>query len=132
MGIGADPSSLYIYQHETSNDADGQAMGEFFQTGYYTLNEGDNQTFLDWVFPDAKWGQLSQGQTGQLNITFLVAQYPGDTPIEFGPYTVSQATQYFYTRLRGRLLSVKVGGSPVGTFWRIGALRYRFSSDGRI
>lgn len=130
--IGADPSSLYLYQHETSNDADGQAMGEFFRTGYFALGEGDQQTFLDWVFPDAKWGQLSQGQTGQLNITFFISQYPGDTPIQYGPYTVSQATEYFYTRARGRLVAVQVGGSPVGTFWRIGALRYRFAPDGRI
>ena len=130
--IGADPSSLYLYQHETSNDADGQAMGEFFRSGYFVIGEGDQQTFCDWVWPDAKWGQLSQGQTGQMNIWFYVAQYPGDTPIQYGPYTVSQATEYFYTRFRGRLVSVQVGGSPVGTFWRIGALRYRFAPDGRI
>ena len=130
--IGADPSSLYIYQHETSNDADGQPMGEFFRTGYYTLSEGDFQTFVDWVFPDGKWGQYSQAQDGQFNITFFVAQYPGDVPIEYGPYTVSQAVQYFYTRFRGRLVSVQVGGSPAGTWWRTGAIRYRFSSDGRI
>ena len=29
------------HQHETSPDADGQAMAPFFQTGYYALSEGD-------------------------------------------------------------------------------------------
>lgn len=130
--IGADPSSLYLYQHETSNDADGQAMGEFFQTGYYTISEGDFQTFVDWVWPDMKWGQYSQAQTAQVEITFLVAQYPGDTPTAYGPYTMTQAIEYFYTRFRGRLVSVRVGGSTVGSWWRIGALRYRFSQDGRV
>ena len=130
--IGADPSSLYIFQHETSNDADGQAMGEFFRTGYYTISEGDFQSFVDWVWPDMKWGQYSQAQTAQVQISFFVAQYPNDTPVQYGPYTMTQAIEYFYTRFRGRLVSVQIGNSTVGSFWRTGAVRYRFSQDGRI
>jgi hypothetical protein len=130
--IGADPVSLNLYQHETSNDAAGQPMGEYVQTGYFTLGEGDFQTFVDWVWPDMKWGQYSQAQTANVSISFLVSQYPGDTPITYGPYTVSQAVEYFYTRFRGRLVSVLIGNSTVGSFWRTGALRYRFSQDGRI
>ena len=42
-----------------------------FQTGYYTLSEGDFQTFVDWVWPDMKWGFAGQSQTAQLSITFL-------------------------------------------------------------
>ena len=130
--IGADPASLYLYQHETSNDADGQAMNEYFQTGYYSLSEGDFQTFVDWVWPDFKWGFYGQTQSAQVSVTFFVAQYPSDTPIQYGPYTMSQAIKYFYTRFRGRLVSVRIGGSTVGSWWRIGLLRYRYSQDGRV
>ena len=130
--IGADPSSLYLYQHETSNDADGQAMGEFFQTGYYTLSEGDFISFVDWIFSDMKWGQYSQAQTAQVQLTFFVAAYPSDTPVQYGPYTLSQAIDQFYTRFRGRLVSIRIGNSTVGSFWRTGALRYRYAPDGRI
>jgi len=38
--IGADPVTGLLYQHETSNDADLQAMQPYFQSGYFTLSEG--------------------------------------------------------------------------------------------
>jgi len=130
--IGADPTTLLLQQHETSNDADGVAMLPSFQTGYYALNEGDQKTFIDWIWPDAKWGMVSQAKTAALQITFLTLDYPGDTPQVFGPYTVTQATEYFYTRLRARLLAVKISSSDLGSFWRIGNIRYRYAPDGKI
>lgn len=130
--VGADPSTLLLYQHETSNDADGQAMAPFFQTGYFTLNEGDLKTFVDLVWPDMKWGQVSQPKTATVLITFYVVDYPGDTPQVFGPYPVTQSTQYFNTRLRGRLVSIRISSTDLGSFWRIGAVRYRFAPDGKF
>lgn len=130
--IGADPVTNLLYQHETSNDADLQAMQPFFQSGYFTLSEGDLKTFIDLIWPDMKWGKLSQSQTATVQISFYVADYPGDTPTVFGPYSVTQATQYFNTRLRGRLVSIRISSSDLGSFWRIGALRYRFAQDGKF
>lgn len=130
--IGADPDSLLLYQHETSNDADGQVMPSSFQTGYYTLGEGDFKTFIDWVWPDMKWGQFIQAQRATVQITFLVVDYPGDTPQVFGPYPVNVATKYFYTRLRGRLVAVKISSNDLGSFWRIGNIRYRYAQDGKM
>lgn len=130
--IGADPSMLLLYQHETSNDADGQAMSPFFQSGYFTLNEGDLMTFVDLVWPDMKWGMRSQAQNAVVQISFYVVDYPGDTPRVFGPYSVTQATEYFNTRLRGRLVSIRISSDDLGSFWRVGALRYRWASDGKF
>lgn len=130
--IGADPVSRYLYQHEISNDADGQAMLPYFQSGYFSIAEGDNMSFIDLFWPDMKWGQYSQAQSATVQISFLVADYPGDTPTLFGPYSVTQATQYFNTRLRGRLVAVKISSSDLGSFWRIGALRYRYAPDGKF
>jgi len=130
--IGADPASLYLYQHETSNDADGSAMLPSLQTGYYAISEGDMKSFLDWCWPDFKWGMWDGSQNASIQITFFATDYPGQTPEVFGPYSVTQATQYFYTRLRGRLISVKISSQDLGTFWRIGCIRYRFAPDGQI
>ena len=47
--IGADPNTLYIYQHEMSTDADGQAMPSSFQTGYFTMTNADVKMFVDQV-----------------------------------------------------------------------------------
>jgi hypothetical protein len=130
--IGANPSDLSLYQHEVSNDAAGTAMLPFFQTGYYAIAEGDQKTFIDWIWPDFKWSKYNQAQMATVQITFFVVDYPGDTPQQFGPYSVTQATEYFYTRLRGRLISVKVSSSDLGSFWRIGNIRYRYAPDGKI
>src|SRR5882672_9952193 len=130
--VGADPTTLYLYQHETSNDADGQAMNPSFQTGYYAIAEGDNKTFIDLIWPDMKWGQYNQAQNATVKITFYVVDYPGDTPTAYGPYSVTKATQFFNTRLRGRLVSVNISSDDLGSFWRIGALRYRYAADGKF
>jgi hypothetical protein len=130
--IGANAQDLDLYQHETSNDADAAPMNSWFQSGYFSVSEGDMMSFIDLVWPDMKWGQLDQSQTAQVQISFLVANYPGDTPTVYGPYTVTQATEYFNTRLRGRLVAVKIASNDLGSFWRIGNIRYRYAPDGKF
>lgn len=130
--IGSDPHTLLLQQHETSNDADGLAMDSSFQTGYFAIDEGDMKTFIDWIWPDMKWGQFNQAQTATVKITFLVKDYPGDSPQVFGPYSVTQASAYFYTRLRGRLVAIKIESTDLGSFWRLGLIRYRYAPDGKI
>jgi hypothetical protein len=130
--IGADPTTLLLYQHETSNDAAGNAMSSYVQTGYAALGEGDQKTFIDWIWPDMKWGQYDASQSATVQISFYVCDYPGQTPTVYGPYSVTQATEYFYTRFRGRLVSVRVASSDLGSFWRIGMIRYRWAPDGQI
>jgi len=130
--IGADPTTLYLYQHETSTDADGQAMNSNFQTGYFAMSEADVLTFVDQVWPDMKWGYYGGSQNATINITFYVANYPGDTPSVYGPYSVTQNTQFISPRFRGRLVSINIGSTDVGSFWRIGNMRYRLEADGKF
>jgi len=129
--IGATPSGL-IYQHETSPDADGQPMNSSFQTGYFALSEGDMMTYIDQFWPDAKWGTYNGVNNANIQLTFYVANYPGDTPAVYGPYTVTQATQYIVPRFRGRLVSIKIASDDIGSFWRMGAMRYRYQPDGKF
>ncbi len=132
--IGADPVSKLLMQHDSPgvNDANGAAMVSNFRTGNFAIAEGDFNSFVDLVWPDMKWGTYGAAQTANVQITFYVSQYPGDTPVAYGPYTVTQATQYFNTRFRGRLMSVEIGSSDVGSFWRIGNIRYRYAPDGKF
>jgi len=129
IGAGANE---YIYQHETSPDADGSAMYSSFQTGYFVMNEADLKMFVDQVWPDMKWGYFGGAQNANVNLTFYVADYPGQTPNAYGPYTMTQATTYITPRFRGRLTAIKLESSDVGTFWRIGNIRYRFQPDGKF
>jgi hypothetical protein len=128
--IGAD-SNLKIYQHETSNDADGAAINASFQTGYFAVQDGDLKTFLDQVWPDMKWGLYDQAQSATVTITFLTADYPGDTPRSYS-YTVNQNTQFVTPRLRARLVAIKIESSDLGSFWRVGNIRYRYQPDGKF
>jgi hypothetical protein len=121
----------YIYQHETSTDADGVAMDSYFQTGYFVLNEADVKMFIDQVWPDMKWGYYGGTQGANILLTFYVTDYAGQTPIAYGPYTLTQATTYITPRFRGRLVSIKIESNDIGSFWRLGNLRYRIQADGK-
>ena len=129
--IGATPEGL-IYQHETSQNADGFPMTSYFQTGYFTLSDGDVLTYIDQFWPDAKWGYYEGVQDANLLLTFYVLNYPGDTPKVYGPYDVVKTTQYIVPRFRGRLVSIRIESNDIDSFWRMGAMRYRFAPDGKF
>jgi hypothetical protein len=111
----------YIYQHETSNDADGAAIESGFTTGYSALSEGDQMMFIDQVWPDMKWGFVDEPKTAVVKITFYVTNYPGDEPIQYGPYDVTQGTQYLSVRMRGRLIAMSASSTDLGSFKVMGA-----------
>lgn len=129
--IGADPVAGYIYQHETSPDADGQPMNSTFTTGYFALSDGDQKIYIDEVWPDMKWGTYGGTATANVQITFNVTDFPGQTPATYGPYTVTQQTQWINPRMRGRLMSITLSSGDLGSFWRLGLPRYRIQPDGR-
>lgn len=135
IGAGSDQ---YLYQHETSVDADGQPMTSYFQTGYFAMSEADVKMFVDQVWPDMKWGYYGGPQGANIKITFYVTDYPGISPssssppaVAYGPFTVTQATEFITPRFRGRLVSIRVESDEIGSFWRLGNIRYRYQIDGK-
>ena len=124
--------NYFLYQHETSTDADGEAMNSYFQTGYFTLSEADVLTFIDQVWPDMKWGYYNGSQGANILLTFYVTQYPTEAPVAYGPYTLTDATTYITPRFRGRLVSIRIESNDVDSFWRLGNIRYRLQPDGRF
>ena len=125
----------YIFQHETSTDADGAPMNSYFQTGYFALTEAEVKMFVDQVWPDMKWGYFNGTQGANVLLTFYVTDYAGTapTPTEiFGPYTMTQATTFLTPRFRGRLVAIRIESNDPGSFWRLGNIRYRFQPDGKF
>jgi hypothetical protein len=120
-----------IYQHETGNDAAGSPMSWSYETGYFRIAEGEDYAFVDQWRPDFKFGEFGQSTGAQINMTFKVANFSGDTPELHGPFLVDQSTQYITTRFRGGLVSILFEGSDLGSFSRLGYVRYRFSADGQ-
>lgn len=128
IGAGSD---FGIYQHETSNDAAGAVMNSYIQTGYFSIQEGELKTFVDQVWPDMKWGMYDQSQGAEVKITFLTADYPGDTPRSY-EFNVTNGTQFVTPRFRARLVAIRVESGDLGSFWRLGNIRYRFQPDGKF
>jgi hypothetical protein len=122
----------YIYQHETSSNADGAAMNSYFQTGYFVLSEADIKMFIDQVWPDMKWGYFGGSQSANILLTFYVADYAGQEPLVYGPYTLTQATTYITPRFRGRLVSIRIESNDINSWWRLGNFRYRLQPDGKF
>lgn len=128
--IATSPGGV-IYQHETGNDADGQPMQWSWTTGYFRLAEGEIYPMVDQIRPDWKFGQYGQSQNAQISMTFNMVDFPGDTPRTYGPYTVQQSTQFLSTRMRGGLMSITASGADLGSFSRLGYVRFRYGEAGR-
>lgn len=128
--LSASPGGI-IYQQESTNDADGQPLMWSYTTGYFTIGEGEDFAFVDQILPDFIWGTYGGAASAQVQMSFNVVNYPGDTPTVYGPYTVTQATQFLSVRIRGRQMSWTVAGADLGSFVRQGNLRYRWRPDGR-
>ncbi len=128
--IGANPTGV-IYQHEQGYDNDGNPMSTSFTTGFFYLAEGEDFAFVDQIYPDFKWGTFAGAKTAQVQLSFNVVNYPEDTPTVFGPYTLTQASQYISVRFRGRMMSITVASNDLGSFYRLGKVRYRYAMDGR-
>jgi hypothetical protein len=128
IGAGSDG---YIYIHETSNDNAGTPINASFKTGYFSLTNGNDLVFVDWVLPDMKWGQYSQAQNAAVKITFNVTDYAGQEPTAYGPFTFTKNTPYIEPRFRGRFVQIVVESTDAGSFWRLGSIRYRYATSGR-
>jgi hypothetical protein len=143
LSVSSSAPGYGVFQHEGDKNGNTYVDGEnlngetiaikpYFRTGYFVLSEGDQQIFIDQVWPDMKWGLTSTGlDDAKVYITFYATNYPGDTPVQYGPYEMTQDNQYLSIRLRARLMSISLSSHDEGTFWRLGNIRYRFQPDGK-
>ena len=129
MPLGADTSGQ-IWQHETGTSITGAGLPSF-QTGWWSITEGEDIPFIDLIIPDFIWGIRSGSPNASINITFYGVDYPGDAPTIYGPYTVTQATEYINVRIRKRLMSAFIQSNNSSEFFRLGRIRFRFATSGR-
>lgn len=126
--IGADGAS-FLQQHETSSDADGAAMTDVSATsGYADITEGTQFVFVDQIIPDF----YMTGTNPSVTLTIYTTNWPGTPATVFGPYIVTPTTQYITIRTRARQIAFKIESDSLGTFWRLGAVRYRGAASGRV
>jgi hypothetical protein len=126
--IGSDTAGV-LYQHEVGEVITGAGLPSL-RTGWWSIADGNEMAFVDYVIPDFKFGTFADPTSASISITFFSVDYPGDSPRTYGPYTVGASTEYLTPRIRGRLMSVLVQ-SETNEFWRLGRIRYRFAPSGR-
>jgi hypothetical protein len=130
MPLSATPTGN-IFQQETTFDASGVPLNASFTTGYFMIGEGEDFVFVDQIMPDMKWGVYPGTGTASLTFTFTATNFPGDGLTTYGPYTMVQGTTYFNTRIRARQIACTIQSNDLGSFWRLGRIRYRWSPAGR-
>ncbi len=132
--IGIDANGL-MQQHEVAIDADGSAMMESIQSGYFDIGDGEMYVFIERMIPDFDFaGSTTTAPNLQITVYFL--EYPNDAnngigPVSCGPFTITNKTQVLILRGRSRQASLKIQGMGLGTVWRIGAVRHNGQQDGR-
>jgi hypothetical protein len=136
IAVGVTPASSLIMQHEMGNDANGKPINWFAMTGFFMLSDGEDKTFVDLVIPDFRWRRWQQPQSvsAQVQITLFTAEYPDDPQdqwVFYGPFIVTNATGAFEPRCRGRYFGAIIQGNDLGSFARLGGIKFRFSPDGR-
>jgi len=141
----------FIYQHEVGNDAavgtSTTAMLSSFQTGYFQLSEGENLVFVDQIWPDMQWGTYSGNKNATVYLTIYYTNYgtdPATSPstsyysgspsntVSSVTFPMTQATEYVSCRIRARFMAFSLSSQDVGTFWRLGGVKYRYQPDGKF
>lgn len=125
-------SAGLIYQHETSNDADGSPMISFVESGEFLLSEGSLAMFVDQVRPDMKYGQEGQPPTATISVTITTMNDVTGEEQTSGAMNFTTATTYLTTRVRGNRAKVRIESSDLGSWWRLGRMRFRVAPDGRF
>jgi hypothetical protein len=135
MTLPGGVTSQLMWQ-EMGRDADTSAMDWWFRTGLFLLNEGEDFMFVDRCRPDFRYRKFGDPvtKTAQVQITLYSqdeSDNPSKPPAVYGPFLCSDSSGPFDPRARGRYFSLKVEGNDLGSFARLGAVKFRFCPDGR-
>lgn len=116
VSSGATPNPVMLdtvglmYEHEVGGDRGDEVP--YLDSGPIEIADGDQFMDAQRLIPDEQ-------TLGDVNATFYVANYPTDTEIVFGPYSLATPTD---VRFQARQARVKLSQN-VETDWRVGVFR---------
>ena len=129
--MGVDLNS-FLQQAETGVSGDGQSIVSSARTGWFKLQNGLDIAFVERIIPDF----VIEGNP-QLTMSVFTANYPNDTPVQYGPFTAAEV-EYFIVRSRTRLAAIQIdcvspnpSSGTVGAFWRHGETLIKAFPAGR-
>ena len=114
-----------LYNHETGNSDNGNAMNCFIESGELEIDETGNRTYLiDKIVPDA-----TMTTNTNLKVEFKCKKYPNGTEVTKGPFTITSSTQKVSTRVKGRQIAIKYSSNGTNDEWSIGDFRINATED---
>lgn len=120
-----------IYQHEVGEDDSGLPINAFIESGYLDIASGDQFTYVDQIIPDIKFGIPTSPRNGTVYVTVKMIDFPSDEPRLYGPFPMNKLTPFVTLRARGRQMALRFESDDLGSFWRLGRIRYNGVADGR-
>ncbi len=101
--------------------------GAMITSGFNDLDDGSSMIFIDRLIPDFRM----EGDDPQIQLNFMVRDYPGGPITTAGPFTITPSTEFVNIWLRGREWAEQIIFD--GASWaRRGVPRIRISRDGRL
>lgn len=119
-------STGVIYEHESTLNADEEALDWTLRTGYIDLADGNNSVNIDGYVPDMK------RHVGVIDITFNSKEFPADTaPLHTETETIDEGQGIVDLRHFGRQVQFTLSQTGVidGDF-RLGAQRVEIGNSG--
>lgn len=112
------------FNHEIGDDADGEPIVAFIDSGDFDLGEGDSMMFIDEVIPDF---------TVQNNVKlyFKTRYYPLSDQVREYIGVVYPDTLKIDTRIRGRQMAFRIESNEIGDYWKYGSTRVNQRTDGK-
>jgi hypothetical protein len=128
--VGADRSSALrnplmvspagrLFNHELREVSITTGPIPFCETAPIEIGQGDQQTFVDYIYPDAE-------RAPNIRAKFKVRDMPQDTPREYGPFDMANPVP---VRVRGRQIQVRFEGRDPD--WAVGSMRLNIKPGGR-
>jgi hypothetical protein len=116
-----------VDQHDIGYDANGVAAPWSATTGIIMIAEGEAVTFVQDLLPDF----ATDGTSPTVSLMVNFYDYPNSPPRAHGPFLLTPTTPVVHPRGRGRGVQFVFSGSDLGTFTRLGNVRYRGAPDGK-
>ena len=123
-GYNTNGGMSYVWFQENGYDAGSTAMTSYIQTADISIADGDSFMFVKKILPDFK------NMTGTVNMQINVLNYPQSSSYNQINLPVYSTTTYLSCRARGRFVTVTLGSSNVGDWWRMGTVNLEIQPDG--
>ena len=129
--LSADNAGI-IWQHEIGKDAGTNPLEWALKTGIIMIAEGDQVTFIRNIKPDFKFANPGYATPGVVEALIYLYDDPQDPPKVKGPFPITDKTRDIPgAKGRGRGVQFEFRGRDLGSWMRLGLIRYRGSPDGR-